>query len=142
MIDHSDRLLVLVIEDDLHDWEIYGKILWYNGFDVLYAADGEAGAGLARKHAPDLVLLDLMLPGINGLEVCRRLSADPLTARIPIVLLSGRPAADFEAAAREAGAECYLEKPVGPVAVLHTVERLIGRPPPAGVGRPPRIEAA
>jgi DNA-binding response OmpR family regulator len=132
------RGLVLVVEDNPNDWEIYGKILWYNGFDVLYAQDGATACELLERYRPDLVLLDLMLPDMDGFELCHRLKKVPRMAGVPIVILSGRPAAEFGAPALQAGCVQYVEKPALPVDVLHTVEHLIGRPPPAGVGRSPR----
>jgi DNA-binding response OmpR family regulator len=134
----SQRRRVLVIEDDRHDWEIYGKILWYNGFDVLYAGDGETGYAMAERHRPDLILLDVVLPDVNGLEICKRLTQNAKTADIPVIMLSGRSAAEMGAYAEQAGCARYLEKPSRPLDVLHAVEEMIGRAPPAGVGRPPR----
>lgn len=134
-----ERPLVLVVEDNPHDWEIYGKILWYNGFDVLYAAEGSRGLRLCAEHSPDLVLLDVGLPDMTGLELCEALRADPRTEAIPVMILSARPREEYEAQAAAAGCVKYLEKPVGPVEVLREVERLVGRPPPSGDGRPPRL---
>jgi DNA-binding response OmpR family regulator len=131
------RPLVLVVEDDPHDWEIYGKILWYNGYDVLYAADAEDGYRLACEHTPDLILLDVMLPKVDGLSLCRRLREEGICKDVPIVVLSGRPFSEFGQTALDLGCRAYLEKPISPVDVLHRVEQLIGRAPPAGVGRAP-----
>jgi CheY-like chemotaxis protein len=72
-VSSTRRGLVLVVEDNPNDWEIYGKILWYNGFDVLYAQDGATACELLERYRPDLVLLDLMLPDMDGFELCRRL---------------------------------------------------------------------
>lgn len=131
------RPLVLAIEDNPHDWEIYGKILCYNGYDVMHAADGEEGVRLARLHLPQLILLDLMIPRISGLDVCRLLKAEPLTQNICIMVLSSRERSRWEPLARAAGCDGYLEKPIGPVDVLHEVETAIGRAPLPGTGRPP-----
>ena len=124
------RPLVLAVEDEQHDWLIYGKLLWYNGFDVLHAHDAEEGCLLAEKHEPDLVLADLMLPGMNGLEMCRKLKTDPRTRDIPVVLLTGHKEREYGTQAREAGCVRFLEKPIGPVEVLHAVEDLVGKAPP------------
>jgi CheY-like chemotaxis protein len=137
----SARPLVLAVEDNPHDWEIYGRILGYNGFDVLHAADGEDGLNLARQRLPDLVLLDLTIPRVDGLDVCRILKSEPQTAQIPVVVLSSRERAVWEPLARDAGCDAYLEKPISPVQVLHEVEQLVGRAPPPGMGRPPLISA-
>jgi two-component system, cell cycle response regulator DivK len=136
------RPLVLVVEDEENDWEIYGKILWYNGFDVAYAAEGEEGLRLARERRPALVLLDMMLPGMDGLELCRRIKEDPALERTPIVMLTARSAHDIGAQARAAGCTAFLEKPHSPVKLLHRVEDLVGRPPLSGEGRPPELVGA
>jgi two-component system, cell cycle response regulator DivK len=133
----SQRPLILTIEDNPHDWEIYGKILCYNGYDVMHAADGEEGVQLARRHFPDLVLLDLMLPRLDGLDVCRLLKSEPHTANIRVLVLSSRERKRWEPQARAAGCDGYLEKPMSPVDVLHEVEQAIGRAPLPGTGRPP-----
>lgn len=118
---------VLVIEDHPGDRDIYGKILWYNGFHVLFAEDGEAGLLLAQQRHPDLVLLDLELPRMHGLELCSRLKQDNATADIPVVALTGRRLKEFGGNANVLGYAYFLEKPVSPLRVLNIVERLIGR---------------
>ena len=82
------RKLVLVIDDNEAERKLYGGLLWYNGFDVSLAVTGEDGLRLAHDQSPDLILLDMMLPGINGVEVCRTLKADPRTSNAPVVALS------------------------------------------------------
>lgn len=136
------RPLVLVVEDDENDWEIYGKILWYNGYDVAYAADGEEGLRLARKRTPDLVLVDMMLPGMDGLELCRRIREDLGLQGVPIAMLTARSARDIGAKAHAAGCTTVLEKPHSPVDLLHRVEDLVGRPPLSGEGAPPELTGA
>lgn len=135
-----DRQLILVVEDEPHDWEIYGKMLWYNGFDVLYARDGTEGLALARDYRPDLVLLDLGLPGMDGLEMCRRLKEDPATSGVPVLILTARPEGEYGDEARLAGCDRYLEKPKTPLEVLNEVESVIGPAPPGAEGRPPEVE--
>jgi len=125
------RPLVLVVEDEPHDWELYGKLLWYNGFDVIRAQTGEEGLALAKSHSPDLMLLDLMLPGMDGQSLCRALKADPATRHIVVVVLSGRSEREFGVQMQQNGCARYLEKPIGPLRVLHEVEQLIGRAPPS-----------
>lgn len=124
------RPLILLAEDDVHDSEIYGKTLWYNGYDVLHAGDGEAALELARRQAPDLVLVDLLLPRMNGIDLCRQLREEPSLRDVPLVALTARAEREFGLLARDAGCSGYLEKPIGPFAVLEAVERMIGRAPP------------
>lgn len=135
----SDRQLVLVVEDEPHDWEIYGKMLWYNGFDVLYAREGAEGLALAREYRPDLVLLDLGLPEMDGLELCKRLKEDPATSGVPVLILTARPEGKYGEKARLAGCDRYLEKPKTPLEVLNEVESVIGPAPPGAGGRPPEV---
>jgi len=126
------RKLVLVIDDNDAERELYGRLLWYNGFDVAYAETGEEGVELARKEPPDLVLLDMMLPGIDGLEVCNRIKHDTPATSVPVVALSARKERELGAAARSLGCAKYLEKPISPLEVLYEVEQLIGRAPAPG----------
>lgn len=121
---------MLAVEDEQHDWLIYGKMLWYNGFDVLHAENGEDGLRMAREHIPDVILADLMMPGMGGIDMCRAIKEDPEIWHIPVVVLTARSVWEFGRKAREAGCDLFLEKPMGPLEVLHTVEDLVGRPPP------------
>ena len=126
------RKVVLVIDDDQAERELYGRLLWYNGFDVAFAETGEDGLEVAHEQQPDLVLLDMMLPGIDGLGVCETLKSDSRTHDIPVLALSGRRENELGPAARRMGCAKYLEKPISPIEVLHQVEDLIGRAPPPG----------
>ena len=126
------RPLVVVAEDETRDWELYGKILWYNGYDVLHARDGLEALDLIGKHHPDLAILDLMMPKLGGIDVCRRVKRNPATSDIPVIALSARARWEMGPEARAAGCAGYLEKPIGPLTVLHAVEELIGAAPPAG----------
>jgi DNA-binding response OmpR family regulator len=130
------RQLVLLVEDDPNDLRMYGMALWYNGFDVLEAADGESGVSLAREHHPDLVLVDLLLPKLTGIEVCRRIRKSGLD--VPVIALTARAQREFGDVAREAGCMDYLEKPISPLQLLHVVEHVIGRAPPSGEDAEPR----
>jgi DNA-binding response OmpR family regulator len=141
VVRRSNRPLILVVEDNPHDWEIYGKILYYNGFDCMYAPDGATALALAQQQVPDLVLLDLVLPDMSGLDVCRRLKEDSATRGVPIVFLTAQPVESYGRSAKELGGVQYIEKPARPVDVLHVAESLVGRPPPAGEGRPPRVSS-
>ena len=128
----GQRKLVLVVDDNDAERELYGSLLWYNGFDVAYADTGEAGVALAHQQHPDLVLLDMMLPDIDGLRVCDEMKRDAALTHVPVVALSGRAERELGYAARSVGCVRYLEKPISAIDVLHEVERLIGRAPPPG----------
>ena len=132
-----ERPRVLVVEDDPHDREIYGMMLCYNGYDVVFAGDGASALALAEEYQPNLVLLDVGLPDANGIDLCaalRKGANDP-----PVIMLSGFAESQVGDAARRAGCTRYIEKPTNPVQVLHDIEALIGVAPLAGVGTRPRV---
>ena len=137
-----ERQLVLLVDDDPHDREIYGSILCYNGFDVVCADDGESGIRLARRIAPDVVLLDIGLPDLHGLDLCSTLRTSTDTADIPVIALSAYAETRMGEQARLAGCTRNIEKPASPVAVLHEIENLVGKPPLPGEGNPPRMTSA
>ena len=105
---------VLLIEDSPGDRTIYGNMLWYNGFDVVFAEDGQAGYRLAHELRPDLILLDLQLPLLHGSELSSQLKQSDTTKNIPIVVLTARRLIDFGGNAAVLGYERFLEKPVSP----------------------------
>src|SRR5919106_1277285 len=118
---------VLLVEDNPGDRAIYGNMLWYNGFDVVFSEDGETGMRLAQELHPDLILLDLQLPLLHGSELSSQLKQDDATKDIPIVALTGRRLSDFGGNAAVLGYAKFLEKPVSPLEVLRVVEHIIGR---------------
>jgi len=117
---------VLIADDEHNIRHILDFSLNAEGFDVLSAHNGEDALSLALEHRPDLIILDIMMPGKGGIETCRALKSDPQTAGIPVVLLSARSSqADREAGA-EAGANDYITKPFSPQRVIDTVQGLLG----------------
>ncbi len=113
--------LILVVDDSPESLEqISSELMKY--YEVHLAIDGQRGLEIARRvRRPDLILLDVMMPGIDGYEVCRRLKASPETADIPVLFLSGKTAAEDERIGLEIGAEDYLLKPVNPAVMLARV---------------------
>ena len=134
-----ERQLVLLVDDDPHDREIYGQILCYNGFDVVCAGNGASGMRLARRVLPDIVLLDIGLPDLHGLDLCSSLRTGENTSQIPVIALSAYAEARMGEQARLAGCTRYIEKPASPVTVLHEIEHLVGKPPLPGDGHPPTM---
>lgn len=126
-----NRKSILIVDDSEDDREIYGRMLYYNGFDVLYATDGKEGLEVLRKQPVDLIVLDMIMPELSGLGFCtmvrRKLKLDT-----PIVALTALPAEEVEEEALEAGCSSYMEKPVLPYSVVREVMRLIGKPAQAG----------
>src|SRR4051795_3211465 len=96
---------VLVIDDEKDLIELVRYNLDRDGFDVIAASDGRSGLDIATAHKPDLIVLDLMMPGTDGLEVCRRLRADPRTARTPVIMLTARAAEADRVVGLELGAD-------------------------------------
>jgi putative two-component system response regulator len=102
---------VLVVEDDAANRVLLTRLLERAGYRAVTADDGPSGLAAAFEVAPDLVLLDIGLPGMDGLEICRRLRADPRTVALPVVLLTGRTSVEDVVAGLDAGADDFLAKP-------------------------------
>ncbi|RLA62829.1 MAG: hypothetical protein DRQ88_05450 [Epsilonproteobacteria bacterium] len=112
---------VLIIEDDPGDLHFLGKILSAENYKIYLATNGEEGIKRALKVIPDLILLDVMMPGINGFEVCERLKKDPITLGIPIVFLTGKTDPESIIKAFEIGGADYLTKPFNSAELLARV---------------------
>jgi two-component system response regulator MprA len=118
---------VLVIEDEERIRNFLNRGLTFEGYRVDTAADGETGLELARDNPPDLVLLDLMLPGLDGLEVCRRLRA---VSELPILMLTARESIEDRVTGLDAGADDYLVKPFAFDELMARVRALLRRAQP------------
>ena len=118
---------VLVVEDNPLNLKLVRDVLGHAGYVVLEAADAERGIALARERRPDLVLMDVQLPGIDGVEALRRLRADPDTAGIPVVALTAFAMRDDRERLLAAGFDGYVSKPVSVRALPGQVEALIAR---------------
>ena len=121
MLDGVDSARVLVVDDARTTRRIASDQLERAGFQVDGAASGEEGLALIADEPPDLVLLDITMPGIDGLEVCRRLKANPATADIPVIFLSALDEVDQVVSGLEAGASDYIGKPFRPAELLARV---------------------
>jgi len=113
-----ERPLVLIIEDEATQRALLAKVLERNGYDTLGVGNGEMGLRAIVEYAPQMVLLDLSLPGIDGFEICRRLRFDPLTATLPVIIISAHTSMEDMVAALDAGADDFLPKPVQQVELL------------------------
>ena len=107
----SQGALVLIVEDDATQRQILGRVLEAEGYSALAVADGETAMRAVVEHQPDMVLLDLNLPRLNGLEVCALLRASPPTATLPVIVLTGHTSTDDMVAALDAGADDFVAKP-------------------------------
>lgn len=119
---------ILLVEDHEDNRNIYRTILEHFGFKVTLAADGQEGVRLAREGGPDLILLDIDIPVLDGLEVARKLKGSSATARIPIVALTAYSQPEDRERAQAAGFDGYLAKPVSPRRVLAEVRRFLAAP--------------
>src|SRR3954449_11092384 len=120
---------VLVVEDDLDIAGVLRRSLDKEGYEVLLAGDGEAALGQSADFQPDAVVLDLGLPKIDGVEVCRRLRAD---GDVPILMLTARDAVDSRVEGLDSGADDYLVKPFERDELLARLRALMRRRPPRG----------
>ena len=123
------RETILVIEDDADIRELIEYNLGRDGYRVQSTADGEEGLDKARAKAPDLVVLDLMLPGIDGVELCRQLKRDPVTRNIPIVMVTAKSEETDVVLGLGVGADDYITKPFSPRTLLARVEAVLRRGP-------------
>jgi len=123
---------ILVIEDDPAFLRFLTHVFEREGYAVSSANNGLAGLRKAREDRPDLITLDVMLPGLDGFEVCHRLRSDPSTAAIPVVMLSAKGQDADRTAALGVGANEFIPKPPDRVALLDKIKELLTvREPPA-----------
>ncbi len=101
------------------------------GYNAVTASNGRAGLSAAREHQPDVIVLDMRMPGMNGDEVCRALKSDPATASIPVIFLSANVQDAAQAAASEAGGFGYLTKPYEPADLVRLIQSALQQRDPA-----------
>jgi len=118
---NTPRSTVLIVDDVTKNLQVVGTILRTAGLAVIAATSGTEALEGARLQPPDLILLDLMMPVMDGLEVCRRLKADPLTAQIPVIFLTASNEMEHLVAGFQAGAVDYVTKPFNPPELLARV---------------------
>ena len=116
---------ILVAEDDPDSRRIVVKVLTREGYGVLDVSGGEAAVAIAQAEHPDLVVMDLAMPGMDGWEATRRLKADPRTADIPIIALTAFALRGDEERARAAGCDGYLAKPCRPQTIREAVRDML-----------------
>ncbi len=129
---------VLVVDDDPLILEVLRTVLDLEEFRVTTATDGEEGLALLAQDRPDVLVCDVMMPGLDGFEVCRRVKADPATARLPVVLLTARDRAEDKRAGEEAGCDAYLTKPFSPLYLIDVITEVrSGATAPGGTAPDP-----
>jgi len=118
---------ILVIDDEPELVKLLDYNLTKAGYLVLSARDGEKGLAAARQHHPDLVVLDVMMPGLDGWEVCKKLRAEPATAAVPLLMLTAKAEEGDRVLGLELGADDYVTKPFGVNELLARVKALLRR---------------
>ena len=121
---------ILVIDDEKDLIELVRYNLEKEGFDVIAATDGQSGLDVIKRHRPDLVVLDLMMPGLDGLQVCQRLRSDPRSGRIPVIMLTAKATEADRVVGLELGADDYITKPFSPREVVARVKAVLRRSAP------------
>jgi CheY-like chemotaxis protein len=116
---------ILIVEDNEMNRDMLARRLARRGYEVLVAVDGADGIASAQKQVPDLILMDMSLPVVDGWEAARRLKADPGTASIPIVALTAHAMAGDRDKALNAGCDAYETKPVELPRLLETMQQLL-----------------
>ncbi len=116
---------VLIVEDNEKNMKLARDVLQAKGYATVEAVTGEEGVKLAREKVPDLVLMDIQLPGINGIEAFKQIRADPKTARIPVVALTASVTPTDRSQITAAGFDAFIGKPINLKEFLDTVKRMV-----------------
>jgi two-component system cell cycle response regulator DivK len=117
--------LVLIVEDNEKNMKLARDILQAKGYETVEAVTGEEGVKLAKEKKPDLVLMDIQLPGINGIEAFKQLRADAKTARIPVIALTASVTPTDRSQITAAGFDAFVSKPISLKEFVATVKRLV-----------------
>ena len=116
---------ILYVEDNELNRKMIRHLLRGTSYRLIEAPDGEAGVTIAREQRPDLILMDVQLPKISGIEATRRLRAEPATAETPIIAITSFALSGDEQRAKDAGASAYLAKPYSPFTLLSMIRKLL-----------------
>ncbi|MCI0483179.1 MAG: response regulator [candidate division NC10 bacterium] len=127
---------IVIIDDDPLFCDSVGIVLGKAGYQVLSAHDGPSGIELVRAARPAIIILDMLMPGINGITTCQRLKQDPVTREIPVVGITASLELRYAEEAYHAGAEFFLTKPLAPENLLYVVRMVLEREHPSTLARP------
>jgi pilus assembly protein CpaE len=130
---------ILVVDDDVDTLKLVGLIIQRQGYEVRVASSGTQALSILQNEIPDLILLDIMMPEMDGYEIARHLRAEPSTADIPIIMFTAKAQLDDKVAGFEAGADDYLTKPTQPRELLAHIKAVLAR---TSKGRTPAVTAA
>jgi len=117
---------ILVVDDEIYIVHILDFSLGMEGYEVLTALDGEQALEKARTEKPDLIVLDIMMPKLDGYETCKRLKADPETKDLPVILLSAKGRNVDQKVGFEVGADDYITKPFSPRKLVERINAILG----------------
>jgi two-component system phosphate regulon response regulator PhoB len=121
------RETILIVEDDENIQQLVGYNLAKAGFNVLYADNGEQALASVKRELPDLMVLDIMLPSLNGFEVCKILRKDPQTRTMPIIMLTAKSEENDVTAGLDLGADDYITKPFSPKILVSRIKSILRR---------------
>ena len=122
-----DRKKILIVEDEESLLKLESILLTSKGYEVRGVTNGQAALDVLQEDPPDLVLLDIMLPEIDGFEVCRRIKNDDATSHIPVIMLTAKKSRDDMAHGEDVGADWYITKPFKSAMVIQTIQRFLAR---------------
>jgi len=118
---------ILIVEDEESLLKLESILLISKGFDVKGVSNGKAALESVAEEHPDLILLDIMLPEIDGFEVCRRIKSDPSTRHIPVVMLTAKKSREDMVRGEKVGADWYITKPFKSAMVIETIQRFLAK---------------
>jgi two-component system, cell cycle response regulator DivK len=122
---HSSRRKILIVEDNILNMKLFNDVLIAHGYETLQSRDGTEALTLARRHRPDLILMDIQLPEVSGLQVTKWLKEDKDLQMIPVVAITAFAMKGDEQKIREGGCEGYIAKPISIAGFLRMVERFL-----------------
>ena len=130
---HAMPRKVLVVEDNELNMKLFNDLLEANGYQVIQTRDGLSALDLARKHRPDLILMDIQLPEVSGIEVTKWLKEDDELRQIPVIAVTAFAMKGDEERIRQGGCEAYISKPISVMHFLETVRKHLGQPAPVTI---------
>ena len=119
---------ILLVDDQEDNRRIIRDLIGTTGYELVEAVSGEDGVAMAESHGPDLILMDIQLPGIDGYEATRRIKANPALAHIPIIAVTSYALSGDDVKARAAGCDDYVTKPFSPRALLAKIREYLAEP--------------
>jgi two-component system, cell cycle response regulator DivK len=127
IVRERSRKRVLIVDDIPEQRDIYCTLLRFHGYEVMEAENGEEALAVAGTELPDLIVMDVMLPLLDGWSATERLKADPRTADLPVIILTSRAFEPDQERSALAGADAYLSKPCDPGKLLREIQRFVGQ---------------